>query len=156
MSEGVEWAMHTCLNLAWVGADQAVPAARLAAFFELPAAYLNKQLQALVRAGIVRSVSGPRGGFRLARAPDEITPMDIVAAIEGTEEAFRCTQIVARSPRGDPTVDYRKGCAVARTMRKADLAWRAELAARSLADIQADVERHTPTIGQDIRGWFAA
>ncbi|WP_181791731.1 RrF2 family transcriptional regulator, partial [Streptomyces phytophilus] len=91
MTEGVEWALHSCLNLAWAGPDRPVTAARLAAYHELPAPYLNKQLQALVRAGIVASTSGPRGGFRLVRPLARITLMDVVAAIEGPGEAFRCT-----------------------------------------------------------------
>jgi len=45
MSQGVEWALHTCLNLSWL--DAPVPTSTLAAFYELPPAYLNKQLQAL-------------------------------------------------------------------------------------------------------------
>ena len=45
MSQGVEWALHCCLNLAWTGTP--VPASRLAALYDLPPAYLNKQLQAL-------------------------------------------------------------------------------------------------------------
>jgi DNA-binding IscR family transcriptional regulator len=50
MSSGVEWALYCCLNLSFLGSDEAATAARLAAFHDLPAAYLNKQLQALVRA----------------------------------------------------------------------------------------------------------
>ena len=40
--------LHTYLNLSWL--DAPGPTAALAAFHELPPAYLNKQLQALVRA----------------------------------------------------------------------------------------------------------
>ena len=68
MNEGVEWAMHSCVNLSWLPGE-AVTAKRLAAFYDLPTAYLNKQLQALTRAGILTSVSGPKGGFQLARDP---------------------------------------------------------------------------------------
>src|SRR3982074_1611026 len=98
MTEGVEWALHCCLNLSWVGPEQAVTAARLAAFYELPTAYLNKQLQALARAGILSSVSGPKGGFRLDRRPEQITLLDVVVAIDGPVDAFRCTEILHRSP----------------------------------------------------------
>jgi hypothetical protein len=45
--------------IAFIGPDRAVTAAHLAAFYELPAAYLNKQIQALVRAGIADAVPGP-------------------------------------------------------------------------------------------------
>jgi Rrf2 family protein len=142
MSQGVEWALHTCLNLSWL--DAPVPTGTLAAFYELPPAYLNKQLQALVRAGILASVPGPRGGFRLARDPREISLLDIVAAIEGPEELFRCDQILDKGPGDHAGVDYRQSCAFAQAMRGADLAWRRELAGRTVADIRDGVERTHP------------
>src|SRR5918992_5119980 len=117
MNEGVEWALHSCLNLAWVGTDQPLTAAKLAAYHDLPAAYLNKQLQALARAGIVSSTPGPRGGFQLARGPEQITLLDVVVAIEGPEEAFRCDELLKRGPGADPAVDYRQACLVAQAMR---------------------------------------
>jgi Rrf2 family protein len=144
MSEGVEWALHSCLNLTWLPAGEAVPAAKLAAFYELPPAYLNKQLQALARAGIVSSTPGPRGGFQLARGPESITLLDVVVAIEGAEEAFRCDQLLRKGPGADPKVDYRQACLLSQAMRRADLAWRRELAGQTLADMKAQVEQHYP------------
>ncbi len=149
MSEGVEWALHSCVNLAWVGGP--VPAARLAGIYDLPAAYLNKQLQALVRAGILASVPGPRGGFRLERDPSEISLLDVVVALEGPEDAFRCTSILGKGPGGDPAVDYRDHCAISLSMRRAELAWRRELAARTVADVRRDVERTSPDAPQRVR-----
>ncbi|MER5672878.1 RrF2 family transcriptional regulator [Pseudonocardia alni] len=149
MSQGVEWALHCCLNLAWVGGP--VPGARLAGFYDLPPAYLNKQLQALVRAGICESVPGPRGGFRLARDPAEVSLLDVVVALEGPEEAFRCTSILSAAPGGDPSADYSRSCAISLSMRSAELAWRRELAARSLADVSADVVRSAPDAPQRAR-----
>ena len=149
MSEGVEWALHSCLNLAWAGGP--VPAARLAGVYDLPAAYLNKQLQALVRAGILASVPGPRGGFRLDREPSEISLLDVVVALEGPEDAFRCTSILRNGPGGDPAVDYRDHCAVSLSMRRAETAWRRELAARTVADVRDDVERTNPDAPERVR-----
>lgn len=157
MSEGVEWAIHSCLNLAWLGDDRAVPAARLAAYYELPPAYLNKQLQALTRAGILTSVSGPRGGFRLARPAEKVTLMDVVAAVDGTEPAFRCTEIRQRggSAAADATTAHERApCAVDVAMRKAELAWRKELAAQTLADVLATVETTHPGVPDTVRRWF--
>ncbi|MGH8882956.1 MAG: RrF2 family transcriptional regulator [Stackebrandtia sp.] len=154
MNEGVEWALHCCLNLAWVG-ERAVTAARLAAFYELPAAYLNKQLQALARAGILSSVSGPKGGFRLDRRPEDITLLEVVVAIDGPDDAFRCTEILHRSPFGDPDADYVDRCVISRHMRAAELTFRRELATRTLADIKADVEQAYPGTDDRTRGWFA-
>lgn len=148
MGQGVEWALHSCLNLAWAGGP--VPATRLAGIFDLPSAYLNKQLQALVRAGILSSVPGPRGGFRLDRAPEEVSLLDVVVALEGAEDAFRCTRILRHGPGGDPDLDYRDHCAISLSMRRAELAWRRELAARTLADIARDVERTNPEAPQRV------
>jgi Rrf2 family protein len=156
MSEGVEWALHSCLNLSWLPAGQAVPAAKLAEFYGLPAAYLNKQLQALARAGIVSSTPGPRGGFQLARSPEHVTLLDVVVAIEGPDEAFRCEQLLRRGPGADPEVDYRLACLISRAMRRADLAWRRELAGQTLADIRADVEREHPATPRTTINRFAA
>ncbi|MEV5606128.1 Rrf2 family transcriptional regulator [Streptomyces sp. NPDC052299] len=144
MSEGVEWALHSCLNLAWAEEGTAVKATQLAAFYELPTAYLNKQLQALVRAGILTSATGPRGGFRLARDPRDIALLDVVTAIEGAQEAFRCQEILKKGPGGRATVDYRKACIVSQAMRRAEIAWRRELAAQTLADLKVQVESKQP------------
>ncbi|MCX4390637.1 Rrf2 family transcriptional regulator [Micromonospora peucetia] len=156
MTEGVEWALHSCLNLTWSEPGQAVSAARLAAFYQLPTAYLNKQLQALVRAGILSSTSGPRGGFRLARAAEAITVLDVVVAIEGPEEAFRCEQILRQGPGGRGDVDYRQVCLVSQTMRRADLAWRRELAGQTLADLRATVQQRYPDTPGNTRDRFTA
>jgi Rrf2 family protein len=46
-------------------------------------AYLDQLLTQLRRAGLVRSVRGPRGGHELARAPEQITLDEALAALEG-------------------------------------------------------------------------
>src|SRR6478752_1644047 len=98
MGRGVEWALHSCVNMSWTPPGEAVNSARLAAFYRLPAAYLNKQLQALVRAGILTSVSGPRGGFHLARRPENITVLDVVQALAGQTIAGIADSMERRFP----------------------------------------------------------
>jgi Rrf2 family protein len=144
MNAGVEWAIHCCVDLALTGPELAVSAARFAARYDLPAAYLNKQLQALVRAGILTSTPGPRGGFRLARRPSRISLLDVVVAIEGADDAFQCTQILNAVPGADPSVDYQKYCLVSKAMRSAELVYRRELRAQTIAHLKAAVEHRTP------------
>lgn len=129
---------------------EAVNSARLAELYQLPAAYLNKQLQALVRAGILYSVSGPRGGFQLARGAEKITVLDVVLAIEGPEPAFRCESILANAPGADPGEDYLRSCLVSQTMRQAELAWRQTLSRQTIAGIAASVERKFPGSRKDV------
>ncbi|WP_205711064.1 Rrf2 family transcriptional regulator [Isoptericola sp. BMS4] len=138
MNEGVEWAAHVCVLLHWAeeGGDAPVPATRLAAAYDLPTAYLVKQLQALGRAGLTESVPGRRGGVRLARPAARITLMDVVAAIEGPDDAFACTEIRRQGMNAErPARDFAQPCGVAHAMREAELAWRRALAATSIADL---------------------
>lgn len=152
MGEGVEWAVHVLLLLAWLEDDRPVSAARLAAGHDLPPAYLNKQLQALVREGILLSEPGARGGFRLARQPDRITLMDVVAAIEGREEAFRCVEIRRDGLGGDcPEDAFDHQCAVSTAMGRADIAWRRALSDQTIADVQREADGHAPGYGAVVR-----
>lgn len=139
MSEGVEWGMHCCTILAVLPPDKALPASRLAEYHGVAPAYLAKHLQALSRAGIVESVAGPKGGYRLARSASEITMLDVVVAIDGPGPAFHCTEIRQRGPAAVAEKEYRLPCGIARAMWAAEDAWRAELAKHTLLEIVTGV-----------------
>lgn len=49
-----------------------------------------KILRKLVISGIVKSYKGTRGGYELARTPDEISINDVLTAIEGEYKLSRC------------------------------------------------------------------
>lgn len=141
LSDGVEWAIHSCLLLAVVPDGGLLPAARLADYHEVPPAYLAKHLQALSAAGIVVSAPGRRGGYRLARPAAEVTVLDIVRAVEGSAPAFRCDEIRQRGPAAVTRGEYRAPCGVARVMWDAEAAWRGVLAATSVQDLLLGVAR---------------
>ena len=56
---------------------------RIAKAYKIPLEYLLKILQQLVRANVLRSKRGPRGGFTLAKPPQKITMLQIVEAVDG-------------------------------------------------------------------------
>jgi Rrf2 family protein len=141
MSEGVEWSVHCLSVLAFVPRDRALPAGRLAELHGVPTPYLTKHLQALARAGIVVSVSGPRGGFRLAKPVEQINLLEVVDAIDGPRPAFRCTEIRQRGPTALEPQCYRKPCGVAAAFGRADAAWRAALQGTTLAQLVKDLPR---------------
>jgi Rrf2 family protein len=147
LSDGVEWGVHACSLLAIVPPESALPASKLAEFHDVPAAYLAKHLQALARAGILETVKGPRGGYRLARPAAEISILDVVEAIDGEESAFRCTEIRRRGPAAAPAREYTPMCGIHHVFAEADAAWRARLRASTIADMAAVAVRDAPRSG---------
>lgn len=138
LSEGVEQAIHSVTMLAHLSADGVLSAASLAAFHGVKTSYLLKHLQALSGAGLLATLPGPRGGYRLARKAEQITLLDIVLAVEGPQPAFRCLEIRQRGPNplpGKPT----RPCGINAAMLRAEKAYRAELRRVTVADILADL-----------------
>ncbi|MEV0620551.1 Rrf2 family transcriptional regulator [Nonomuraea sp. NPDC050404] len=134
MGEGVEWGLHCCVTLGWLKDEGPVSIRKLAAWFDLPQEYLKKRLQALTKAGILASAPGVRGGFYLARPPEQITIIDVVTAVEGPAEVFRCEEIRQRGV-GAEGGRFRRACGISTAMRRAELAWRRELAGQTIADL---------------------
>ena len=141
MSQGVEWSVHCLSVLAFLPEERALSAGRLAEFHGIPAPYLAKHLQALVRAGIIDSVPGPRGGFRLERAPADISLLDVVEALEGPEPAFRCTEIRQQGPSAIGKKCYTRPCGLAAAFANAENAWRTALRATTLQQLIEDLPR---------------
>lgn len=70
--------------------DQTESADRLAEQTKVPRRYLHTVLQDLVRAKLVRSRSGPGGGYSLDRSADTITILDVVNAVAPLERIRHC------------------------------------------------------------------
>ncbi len=79
-----EYSLIITLHLAQRGGDASdpVPARELAERERLPGDYVEQILLRLRRAGIVDSVRGAKGGYRLARDPAEISVHDVMTAAE--------------------------------------------------------------------------
>lgn len=89
-SQTSEYAIRALSILARYPRDQFVLVGTLATSADLPHHYLSKILQNLVRMQVLESRKGSRGGFRLARDPDEITLYEIVNTIENLGQTRRC------------------------------------------------------------------
>ena len=51
--------------------------------YDIPLEYLLKILQQLVKANVLRSKRGPRGGFSLGKPATKISMLDVIEAVEG-------------------------------------------------------------------------
>lgn len=57
---------------------------------EIPAHFLSKILQQLVKHKLLGSIKGPHGGFYFVKSPKKITLMEIVSIIDGTDIFDQC------------------------------------------------------------------
>src|SRR4051812_6144103 len=135
MSAGVEWALHCGVLLAVLKPTGTLPGRALAEFHGVSESYLLKHMQALTKAGICESVSGPNGGYRLARNPRGNSPLDIVESSEGTQPTLRRDAIPQRGPTALAPCTYTVQCGIHTVMLEAEQAWRQSLRARTLADL---------------------
>ena len=87
---GVEYALHTLLNLSLAPAGTAPSARDLAEFQRLPLAFMRKLLTQLDKAGLVRGSEGIRGGWQLARETNTITLLEAAEAVQGRDPLFEC------------------------------------------------------------------
>ncbi|WP_117195282.1 RrF2 family transcriptional regulator [Rhizobium terrae] len=139
LGDGVEQAIHCVAALSGLSEGGVLSAAALAEFHGVSTSYLLKHLQALSGARLLETVPGPKGGYRLAKTPEEITLLDIVLAVEGPQPAFRCAEIRQRGPNPLPGRYFTKPCQINAAMLRAEKAYRAELARVTIADILADL-----------------
>jgi Rrf2 family iron-sulfur cluster assembly transcriptional regulator len=84
------YAVMAMTDLAHRSDGRPAPLADIAARQELSLSYLEQLFARLRRRGLVTSVRGPGGGYRLARAPDQITVADVVIAVDEPLRATRC------------------------------------------------------------------
>lgn len=140
IGEGVEWGVHCATVLAALPPQSVLPAKALAELHGVSETYLIKHLQVLAAAGLFESVPGPKGGYRLARPADQISLLDLVQAIEGTQSAFRCTEVRARGPIQPPGQPrFAMQCAINRAMLRAEIAWQEALRTTTVADLTVQV-----------------
>jgi Rrf2 family protein len=89
ISEAASLALHSTVLLA-ANPGKLISTREIAAMLHVSEAHLSKVLQRLTRAGIVRAIRGPKGGFRLVKPARETTLLDVYESIEGTLTPSKC------------------------------------------------------------------
>ena len=139
---GIEYGLH-CLLLLVDREESSAPSSKdLADFQGLSPSYVAKLFTRLEKAGLVQSIEGLGGGFRLARPAAKITVLDVVDALEGDKPLFQC-----RDVRDDcvlyaglpPNWGAGDVCTIHAVMLEAEARMREALAARTLAEIDTVV-----------------
>jgi len=77
------YALQALTELARSGDDGPVPIGELAKRRDIPVQFLEHLFALLRRAGILKSQRGVKGGYSFARAPGEITVLEVVELLDG-------------------------------------------------------------------------
>jgi len=83
LSNKSRYAMQAMFDLAYHTEGRAAQIKDISERQAIPGRFLEQVFHDLKRAGLVRSKRGPRGGYELTRAPEEVRLGDIIRATEG-------------------------------------------------------------------------
>ena len=89
ISQTVEYALRAIVTIAQHNGAPCT-AQKISAITKVPAPYLSKMMQGLVRANLVTSKRGLHGGFVLTKDPSELTIWAVVDAVEPLKRIREC------------------------------------------------------------------
>ena len=140
LSKKADYALLAIRHLAANADRGAVSAREVAEAYDIPAELLAKVLQKLVRARLLASHQGIRGGYALARAAASMSVADVIQAIDGPLTVTACSDL-------DHSCEQYSKCNIR------DPLWRIKdrivsaLAATSVAELAADMQ---PPVGRSL------
>jgi Rrf2 family protein len=126
-SKGCEYAIRGLMHFPHdinsnVGIDEISARARV------PEHFTRKMFQVLAQKGVLTAVTGPNGGYRLARQPEQISLLEIIEVIDGIEPLNACVL-------GLPVCDDGSPCALHHAWSKAKKSLLPEFRRKSIADL---------------------
>lgn len=127
LSRSADYGLRALIHLAQAASEVPVPLERIAEVQRVPAALLSKILQALVKAGFLRSHRGYGGGFVLVAEPTRLSLEAVIEAIDGPLVVFECLD-------DETFCELCQGCRLQDKLREVERAMRGILRATTLAD----------------------
>lgn len=87
--------------------DTVLPTNSIVHMTHLPQPTVSKILKLLTKAGLLRSIRGTQGGYRLSHAPEAISIADVVQALEGPWAVTECSHRELHSCHIERTCEFR-------------------------------------------------
>ena len=109
--------------------EERANAAKLASAHGLPQPMVSKVMKQLVHAGLLRSYRGAKGGYGLARSPEQISVAEVIEALEGPIAFTECVESGANS------CEHVEDCNASATWSRISSVVREALGAVSLAEM---------------------
>lgn len=132
LTQRSKYALRAMMALAAQAPDQRLLASAIARQQRIPQKFLEQIMLELVRHGLVVGQRGRNGGYRLAKAPAQITIAQIIRITDGPLAPIACASLTGYKRCDDCTDEKR--CAIRKIMRQVRDSMSAILDHTSLAD----------------------
>jgi Rrf2 family cysteine metabolism transcriptional repressor len=146
-----EYGVRLLIELGRQGMDHPVSLKAVADGENLPLAYLERIVALLKRAELVESTRGAHGGYRLARAAEDIAMDEVVLALEGSLAPMECF-VDDRSDDGRVLCSHHddsgRGCATKLLWTRVQVGVLKTLADTTLAELIDFQTRQLPRVGE--------
>lgn len=128
LSRRTDYALRAMTYLAIRRDNGSCTIAEVSRIEKTPREFTAKVLKDLCRSGFLRSTLGPRGGYRMAKAPGQITVLEVMEALDGPMAINKCL--------ADPSYcDQTPGCRMHRLFGVVNEKMREMLGGTTIADI---------------------
>lgn len=139
-SQSTDLAIHGLWALARLETGRFILLSDIASQQHVSESYLSKVFQRLTRAGLTRAMRGKRGGYTLARLPEDITVGDVVRAMDPEPPMYQCMA-------QERCCEAVGTCLLLRVFAEAEQHMYAVLDRVTLADLLRDVLREENRMG---------
>lgn len=130
MKPGVEQSVYAILLLNMLPDKAVLPGEAISQQLGTSPTYFQKLLRKLVSAGLITSIPGVKGGFKLNKKPQDISVFDIYVAIEGQQSLYSPSGVL-----GDllELEEPERCCLLTDLMLDAENAWRSRMEQETIA-----------------------
>ncbi len=105
LTSRIDYGVRALVRLAEVSPRGVMTAVQLSEVEQIPVQFLEQILVSLRRAGLIRSIRGPGGGYTLARPADQITVKEVFEVLEGPTVLAKCLD-----PMNEEGCDWQRKC----------------------------------------------
>lgn len=124
MKPGVEQSVYAVLLLNMLPEKAVLPGEAISQQLGTSPSYFQKLLRKLVSAGLITSVPGVKGGFKLNKKPEDINVFDIYVAIEGQQSLYSPSGVLSDLLELE---EPERCCLLTELMVEAESAWRSRM-----------------------------
>ena len=138
MKIGVEQSAYSIFILSLLPEAAVLPGEAISQLLGVSPTYLQKLLRKLVHSGLIVSVPGVKGGFRLEKSIADIQIYDLYLAVEGQQSLYSSQGLLNEMLALD---EKAPACPLVDLMSRAEASWQSVLKSETIASLYAEMEK---------------